>query len=415
MVTGSPSRDTAPAKLSGLTPQRCVNPVAPALLGDDELGAWLHLLHSPGIGRESARRLLARFGSPQAVLNASAADRAHVVDGNSAAALSAPPDGHAARLAATLAWRSGAVASSPARRVMVLGDADYPPLLLHTADPPLLLYLLGRAELLAAPSVAIVGSRLPSAQGLDNARSFAHALAEQGWTIVSGLAAGIDGAAHAGALAVAERADAGQDGNNSGASTVAVIGTGIDRTYPSAHRALARRVAAHGLIVSELCLGTPPLAPNFPQRNRLIAGLSRGTLVVEAALRSGSLITARMAAEAGREVMALPGSVLSPQSQGCHALIRQGAALVDCAAQVLEELNGLPALVVQAAVAPPAQAPSPPDPVLQALGHDPQTLDALIHRCGWPAPALSAHLLTLELGGLVARLPGGLYQRRQGA
>ena len=417
MVTGSPSLDAALAHRPGPTPHVCVNPVSPALLGDDELGAWLHLLHSPGIGRESARRLLARFGSPQAVLDARAVDRAQVVDGNSAAALSTPPDGHAARLTATLVWRSGASESTPARRVMVLGDADYPPLLLHTADPPLLLYLLGRADLLSAPSVAIVGSRLPSAQGLDNARSFAHTLAEQGWTVVSGLAAGIDGAAHAGALAVAERMDADQDGSAgtaSSASTIAVIGTGIDRTYPATHRTLARRIAAHGLIVSELCLGTPPLAPNFPQRNRLIAGLSRGTLVVEAALRSGSLITARMAAEAGREVMALPGSVLSPQSQGCHALIRQGAALVDSATQVLEELNSLPRLA-RASPAAPAAAPAPTDPVLQALGHDPQSLDALINRCGWPAPALSAHLLTLELGGLVARLPGGFYQRRQGA
>ena len=385
------------------------------------MGAWLQLLHSPGIGRTSARQLLTRFGSPQAVLSASAVDRAQVVDGNSAAALSKPPDGHAARLAATLAWRSGALQSGPARRVMVLGETDYPTLLLHTADPPLLLYLLGRAELLNAPSVAIVGSRQPSAQGLDNARSFAHTLAEQGWTVVSGLAAGIDGAAHAGALAVAERrvADDASTGASNIASTIAVIGTGIDRTYPSAHRTLARRIASHGLIVSELCLGTPPLAPNFPQRNRLIAGLTRGTLVVEAALRSGSLITARMAAEAGREVMALPGSVLSPQSQGCHALIRQGAALVDSAAQVLEELSGLPALVGEAvatpATAPPISAAITTDPVLQALGHDPQSLDALIHRCGWPAPALSAHLLTLELDGLVARLPGGLYQRRQGA
>ena len=161
--------------------------------------------------------------------------------------------------------------------------------------------------------------------------------------------------------------------------------------------------------------GHTTAAANFPQRNRLIAGLSRGTLVVEAALRSGSLITARMAAEAGREVMALPGSVLSPQSQGCHALIRQGAALVDSAAQVLEELNSLPALALPAATATPAKPATTTDPVLQALGHDPQSLDALIHRCGWPAPALSAHLLTLELGGQVARLPGGLYQRRQGA
>ena len=384
-------------------------PDAGAVLDDDELGAWLFLLHSPGIGRDAARRLLAHFGSPQAVLAASTADRASRVDAKAAAALAHPPDGHAQRLAATLAWRTGAAA----RRVMVLGDADYPPLLLHTADPPLLLYLQGRAELLRAPSLAIVGSRQPSAQGLDNARGIARTLSRAGWTIVSGLAAGIDGAAHDGALAAAG------DGAQAG-STIAVIGTGIDQVYPRAHQALARRITEQGLIVSELALGTPPLAANFPQRNRLIAGLSRGTLVVEAALRSGSLITARLAAEAGREVMALPGSVLSAQSQGCHALIRQGAALVASAAQVLEELNALPPLARPAAlqqpVAPdpasPANPPPADDPVLAALGHDPLSLDALINRCGWTAPALSAHLLTLELDGHVARLPGGRYQRR---
>ena len=366
-----------------------------AALDDAELGAWLRLLHS--VGRGAARRLLALFGGPQAVLDATAAQRHAVVDATDATALSAAPEGHAERLATTLAWRS----ATPARRVMVLGDADYPPWLLHIADPPLLLYLQGRAELLTAPSLAIVGSRQPSAQGLDNARSFARTLSQQGWTIVSGLAAGIDGAAHEGALA-------------GHASTVAVVGTGIDRVYPLSNRALAQRIAERGLLVSELALGTPPLAANFPQRNRLIAGLSRGTLVVEAALRSGSLITARLAAEAGREVMAVPGSVLAPQSRGCHALIRQGAVLVESPEQVLEELNGLSAL----AEASPAPAPIeslPDDAVLRALGHDPQSIDGLIDRCGWPAPALTAHLLRLELEGRVARLPGGLYQRRQTA
>ena len=399
-----------------------IDPVEP--LTDDELGAWLHLLHSAGVGREAARRLLARFGSPQAVLDASFAQRASVVDAASAGALGRPPEGHARRLAITLAWR-GAAAN---RRVMALGDTDYPPLLLNTADPPLLLYLAGRAELLSAPSLAIVGSRHASAQGLDHAASFARALSAQGWTIVSGLAAGIDGAAHAGALAeVAE---------GSG-STIAVIGTGLDVVYPRSHKALAQRVAEHGLMVSELALGTPPLAAHFPQRNRLIAGLSLGTLVVEAALRSGSLITARLAAEAGREVMALPGSLLAPQSHGCHALIRQGAVLVESVAQVLEELSALPGrtpgrrsiatppkLPADTAAMPAGEPPATPDakapaprasadPVLRALGHDPQSLDNLIARCGWAAPALSAHLLTLELDGQVARLPGGLYQRRQ--
>ncbi len=368
------------------------------MVSDDELGAWLQLLHSPGVGREAARRLLAHFGSPQAVLDGPRAEIHELVNAATATALGSPPDGHAERLSATLAWRQ----SSPARRVMVLGDDDYPPLLLNTADPPLLMYLLGRAELLNVPSVAIVGSRKPSAQGRDNARSFARGLSQHGWTVVSGLAAGIDGAAHEGALA-------------GPGSTVAVVGTGIDRVYPGSHRQLAHRIAEQGLIVSELSLGTPPLAGNFPQRNRIIASLSRGTLVVEAAIKSGSLITARLAAEAGREVMAIPGSILAPQSCGCHALIRQGAALVDSVEQVLEELDALPPLSRAAPTATPltTKTAEPDDAVLRVLGHDPLSLDALIDRCGWPASALSAHLLTLELDGQVARLPGGLYQRRQ--
>ena len=379
-------------------------------LADDELAAWLHLLHSEGVGRDAARRLLAALGSPQAVLAASVPERANCVDARSAAGLSHPPTGHAERLAATLAWRQ----AKPDRRVMVLGDSDYPALLLHSADPPLLLYLQGRASLLGQASVALVGSRHASAQGLDHARSFARALSARGWTVISGLAAGIDGAAHEGALAGLD--DAAQQGQTGG-STVAVIGTGIDRVYPASHRKLAQRISDQGLIASEFSIGTPPLAANFPQRNRLIAALSRGTLVVEAALRSGSLITARLAAEAGREVMALPGSVLAAQSAGCHALIRQGAALVTSVDQVLEELQALPPLDLPSP-APPSQAPAstqaglPVDPVLQALGHDPSMLDDLIARCGWPAHLLMAHLLTLELDGQVARLPGGLYQRR---
>jgi DNA processing protein len=378
-------------------------PAAAPPLDDGELDAWLHLLQAPGVGRGAARRLLARFGSPQAAIAAPVAELCGCIDAPAAMTLALPPEGHAARLAATLAWRGAA----PERRVMVLGEADYPPLLLHTADPPLLLYLQGRSELLRARSLAIVGSRHPSAQGRDNAHGFAQALSQQGWTIVSGMAAGIDAAAHEGALAAADAPDSG--------STIAVIGTGIDRVYPASHRQLAHRIAEQGLIVSELPLGAPPLATHFPQRNRLIAGLTRGTLVVEAALRSGSLITARLAAEAGREVMAVPGSILSKLSQGCHALIRDGAALVESVAQVLETLEDLPPLDLPPPSAPvPALTPADPDDaVLRALGHDPLTLDALIERCGWPAPALTVHLLTLELDGLIARLPGGLYQRRQ--
>ena len=368
---------------------------APAhTLGADELGAWLALLHGSGIGRETARKLLAALGSPQAVLDAPRAARLNVV-GRSAvgamdAATDAAADSHAARWQATLVWRDAA----PGRRVMVLGEADYPPWLLQTADPPLLLFLQGRAELLAAPSLAIVGSRRPTPQGAENARAFAAELSAQGWTIVSGLAAGIDGAAHEGALTGA-------------GSTIAVVGTGLDIAYPRSHRELWRRVGEQGLLVSELPLGAPPLAAHFPQRNRIIAGLARGTLVVEAAVQSGSLITARLASEAGREVFAIPGSIHSPQAKGCHALIRQGAKLVETAAHILEEL---------APLSPPRTAerdPSPPsdDPVLTALGHDPASLDVLVARSGWPAHLLNAQLLTLELEGLVARLPGGLYQR----
>ncbi|MCI1190920.1 DNA-processing protein DprA [Calidifontimicrobium sp. SYSU G02091] len=360
---------------------------------DDELAAWLRLLLSPGVGRDAARRLLAAFGSPQAVFVASTTARRAVVPPSLAEALAAPPESWQAQCDATAAWLAG----DGTRRVVTLGDALYPPALLHTADPPLLLFVHGRAELLAArDALAIVGSRNPTAQGRDNARAFAAHFARAGWTVVSGLALGIDGAAHEGAL-------------EGGGDTVAVMGTGIDRVYPARHRELAHRIARDGALVSEFPLGTPPLAGHFPQRNRLIAGLARGTLVVEAALESGSLITARLAAEAGREVFAIPGSIHSPQSRGCHALIKQGAKLVETADDVLGEFGS-------ARGAPAATpAPAPRDPVLDALGHDPATLDALAARTGWPAADLAARLLELELEGHVQRLPGGMYQRRERA
>ena len=187
----------------------------------------------------------------------------------------------------------------------------------------------GRIELLQAPAVAVVGSRNPTPQGLDNARAFAAHLSQAGWVVVSGLALGVDAAAHEAALA-------------GGAGTIAVVGTGLDVVYPGRHRALTARIAAEGLVVSEFAIGTPALAENFPIRNRIIAGLARGTLVVEAAVQSGSLITARLAAEAGREVFAIPGSIHSPTARGCHALIKQGAKLVESAADILEELPPLP-------------------------------------------------------------------------
>jgi DNA processing protein len=363
---------------------------APDLHDDDELAAWLRLTHSAG--RESVRRLLAAFASPQGVFAASA-DSQRAVAGS---ALAEPPEELETLVERTLAWRREAAG----RQVVTLGDAAYPAALLQTADPPLLLYAQGRLELLQRPALAIVGSRNPTPQGADNARAFALHLARSGYTIVSGLALGIDGAAHEGALAA-----------GGPASTIAVVGTGMDRVYPSRHRELAHRIAEQGLLLSEFDLATPPLPVNFPLRNRLIAGLSQGTLVVEAALASGSLITARCAAEAGREVFAIPGSIHAPQSRGCHALIKQGAQLVESAEDILAELR--PGALARAAEEV-AAAPEG-DPLLAALGHDPATLDALVARCGWSPQRLAARLLELELDGRIARLPGGLYQRRESA
>jgi DNA processing protein len=365
------------------------------LLDADEFDAWFRLLETPGLGREGARRLLAGFGSATQVLQVSKAAWQQVVGPELAQALGTGPEELAARLNAAHEWLDGGAE----RQVLSIGDSDYPAVLLQTPDPPLLLYVQGKAEFLNRRSLAIVGSRNASVQGVDNARSFGAHLSRQGWTIVSGLAFGIDGAAHEGGLA-------------GPGSTVAVVGTGLDRVYPARHRALAHRIATAGVLVSEFAPGTPPLPQNFPMRNRIIAGLSRGTLVVEAALQSGSLITARQAADYGREVFAVPGSIHSPLSRGCHALIRQGAKLVESADDILEELHGRHA----AAVADLASASdSRDDPILQALGHDPTTLDALCARTGWSVEELSARLLELELEDRVARLPGGLYQRRSHA
>lgn len=360
-----------------------------------ELDAWLRLLLADGLGRGGVRRLLTACGGPVQVLHAEPALRQRIA-GPAAAALDAPPAGFDSRLAATQAWLAG----GPQRAMWALGDPAFPEGLLQTADPPLLLFADGDPAWLQRPMLAIVGSRHATAQGLDNARAFARSFSDAGWTVVSGLAAGIDGAAHEGAL-----------GGSGG--TVAVVGTGPDQVYPARHRSLAQRVRERGLILSEYLPGTPPLAQNFPLRNRIIAGLSRGTLVVEAALQSGSLITARLASEGGREVFAIPGSIHAPQSRGCHALIRLGAKLVETAQDVLEELQG-PAPGQQKLALPTADAAPAEEPLLAALGHDPVTLDALGARTGWSAAELNVRLLELELDGQVARLPGGLFQRRAG-
>ncbi|MEO8080818.1 MAG: DNA-processing protein DprA [Caldimonas sp.] len=373
------------------------------MLDREELGAWLRLLETPGVGRESARHLLQAFGSPGAAIDASTAARRSVVGPQAAGALAQPDPGFADLLESTWQWL--AAAGDEARDVLVLGDPRYPELLLNSADPPLLLYARGQVDRLKSPSIAIVGSRNPTAQGLENARAFAAHLGRAGFTIVSGLALGIDAAAHHGAL-------------EAGAATIAIVGTGLDRVYPGRHRSLALRIAADGVIASEFAIGTPALPQNFPIRNRIIAGLARGTLVVEAALQSGSLITARLAAENGRDVFAIPGSIHSPQSRGCHALLKQGAKLVDSAADILEELGapvapaGVPALAgpaAQAAAGP--EHPRADDPLLAALGFDPIGLDELIARTGRSAADLAAALLDLELAGRAARLPGQRFQR----
>jgi DNA processing protein len=363
----------------------------------EELAAWLRLALTPTVGPAAARRLLAAFGLPEAIFRQDLEALTQVVDRPRADALLAQPDRLAEQLEATLAW----LAADPAQReVLTLADADYPAGLLEMPDPPLLLYRLGRLVPVPPRALAVVGSRNPTAQGLQNARRFAKAFAQNGVTVVSGMALGIDGAAHDGALEGAA-ADA--------IATIAVVGTGLDRVYPRQHLDLAHRIAARGMIISEYPLGTPPLPPNFPRRNRLIAALGQGTLVVEAALQSGSLITARLASEQGKEVFAIPGSIHSPHARGCHALLRQGAKLVESAQDVLEDLRFvLPAALETTTI----ETPEGEDPLLDAMGYDPIGLDALIARTGIPASRLQAQLLELELAGAVARLPGGLFQRQ---
>lgn len=384
----------------------------------EELGAWLRLTLTAGVGNTAARRLLARFGLPQSIFSQSEAALAQVTTPAQAKALGQVPETLAGLVETTWTWlQHDATADGVARAVITLGDPRYPQSLLDTEDPPLLLYMMGAARWLvhnpfpAAASLAMVGSRNPTAQGAENARQFARALRDAGLVIVSGLALGIDAAAHEGALEASGQTEA-----PSTPPTIAVVGTGLDRVYPRRNLDLARRIAAQGLLVSEYPLGTPPLAPNFPKRNRIISGLSQGTLVVEAALASGSLITARTAVEQGREVFAIPGSIHSPQSRGCHALIRQGAKLVESAQDVLEELR-LPSTAAQSSApdgAPPGetgQTGLPEGPLLTALGFDPMGIDALVARTGMDAATLQVELLTLELDGRVARLAGGLFQR----
>ncbi|MCE9549596.1 MAG: DNA-processing protein DprA [Betaproteobacteria bacterium] len=352
---------------------------------DAELASWLALNQIPGLGNEGLRRLLHAFGTPTQIFATPAHTLQQVVQPVIAATITQGWD--EATLTPITSWLA-----DPHNHIVTLADPDYPQSLLNISDPPLLLYVKGRLELLNHPALAVVGSRNATPQGLSNAEAFAQAASAAGLCIISGMAHGIDAAAHHGGL-------------REYGSSIGIVGTGLDKVYPAANRQLAHRLAQEGALISEFSLGTPPLAANFPRRNRLISGLSLGCLVVEASLQSGSLITARMALEQGRDVFAIPGSIHAPQTKGCHHLIKQGAKLVECAQDILEELGHFSTS--------PTLQPSilEEHPLLMHLGFDPVDMDSLSQRSGLTIGALSAILLQLELDGNIATLPGGLYQR----
>ena len=355
-----------------------------------DAAAWLTLEAIPGLGPDAAQRLLQAFDGPADILAARSAQLEPVVGSTLARAIVQGVD--AAALQPGLDWLA-----QPDNHLVTWLDPAYPTGLRDLVAPPAWLYVKGDPAWLSRPMLAIVGSRHATPQGLRDAEAFAKSLSEAGLTIVSGLALGIDAAAHAGGLAGL-------------ASSVAVVGTGLDRVYPARNKVLAHRLAAEGAIISEFPVGTPPKSGHFPRRNRIISGLSLGVLVIEAALESGSLITARLASEQGREVFALPGSIHSTLSKGCHRLIKQGAKLVESAADVLEELGRL--LPTPLPVASPASASvDAGDSLLEQLSGGPLILDQLASRLGLTVEDVSVKLLAAEMDGTVAKLPGGLYQR----
>jgi DNA processing protein len=361
---------------------------------DPGLASWLQLSLTPGLGPATIRGLLKQFGLPRALLEQPSSELARAIGQPALEAFRSTRVKDAVDRA--LHW-----ASEKDHFVVTLADDAYPRFLLEISDPPPVLYAHGRIDLLNLPAVAVVGSRNASAQGSRNAEEFALSLGNAGLTIVSGLALGIDAAAHRGGL-------------ESRASTIAVLGTGIDIVYPTRNAELAAAIAARGLLLSEFPLGTAAIAHNFPRRNRLISGLARGCLVVEAAVESGSLITARCAADQGREVFAIPGSIHSPLSKGCHALIKSGAKLVESADDVLAELSGFRASGFADAAANP-KAGEADSGILGIMGHDPVDVDSLCTRAGLSAEQVASELLRLELDGRVTALPGGLYQRLEKA
>ncbi len=360
------------------------------ILPDSE--SWLSLNLINGLGGESIRRLLVAFGSPTEILAANTRALECVVKKSVANNIKRGPDSE--KISAALKWLE-----DPANSIITLADSDYPHLLLNIADPPPLLYLKGQRRLLSMPALAVVGSRNATPQGIVNAETFAEAASNAGLCIVSGMALGIDTAAHRGGLRGA-------------ATSIAVVGTGLDIVYPAKNHPLAHELAEKGAIISEFPLGMPAIGHNFPRRNRIISGMAHACLVVEAALRSGSLITARQALEQGRDVLAIPGSIHSPLSKGCHALIKQGAKLVENTQDILDEL-GYHTIVNTANAQKETHTIHSTENalLLEHLGYDSVSIDTLCVRSGLTADAVSAMLLTLELDGFVASLPGGCYQR----
>ena len=361
--------------------------VTPGADGDDA-ALWISLSHIHGLGGQGLCQLLRAFGNPAAIYAASFSQLRAIVSESVAQAITAGPDKEA--IAPTLEWLQ-----QENNHLITLADDSYPRALLEISDPPPLIYAKGHLQWLNAHSIAVVGSRNASPQGEKNAEDFAQALSHQGFCIVSGLALGIDGAAHRGAL-------------KANGATIAVVGTGLDIVYPARHRELAHQIVERGVIISEFPLGTPSRAQNFPRRNRIISGLGLGCLVVEANVQSGSLITARLAAEQGREVFAIPGSIHSPLSKGCHQLIKQGAKLVDSIQDIVDELGATMTeniFIEQTPLAPEA------NPVLDCIGYDPTSIELLLERTGLTSDSLSAMLMVLELENKVAFLPGGRYQR----
>lgn len=375
-------------------------------MNDDDLRAWLWLLRAPGVSPPLALRLIEQYGDAAAALAAGRSNWSRLGLPRGACVALAEPDTE--RVELDLAW----LAAAQNRHLVVYTDPRYPQRLREIDGAPPALFCVGDAGLLRQPQIGVVGSRNATAQGLDTAQSFAAALIGRGLVVTSGLALGIDGAAHRGALAA-------------GGPTIAVCATGLDRVYPARHKDLAHAIAARGLLVSEFSPGMPPLAENFPQRNRLISGLSLGVLVVEAARESGSLITARLAAEQGREVFAIPGSIHNPLARGCHQLLRQGARLVETVDDIVEELAGVLGAALSEALADPAadigtstKEPTSAEPardlrgIWQAIGDEPMTVDRLIERLQTSAEAVGAALLQLELDGWIATDSAGRVIRR---